>query len=127
MGRNILDILDFNCKKSLNQSSTVTRNHVRYDVTIRRIDDGRKLRFEYQCNPKYKEPNLNDCMFCFISDARCYEDCNDDIQEFADMLGYEKVKETLLAFNACKQAYNDLLDFCGEGVYRWLCKHYEDY
>ena len=66
-------------------------------------------------------------MWCIISDARCYEDCDDDIQEFADMLGYEKVKETLSAFNGCKRAYNDLLEFCGEGVYRWLCENYEDY
>lgn len=123
----ILDILEFNCKESLDQSNTFSRYHVRYDITIRRTDDNRKLRFEYQCNPKYGKPNLNDCMWCIVSDAKCYEDCDDDIQEFADMLGYEKVKETLSAFNGCKRAYNDLLEFCGEGVYRWLCKHYEDY
>ena len=128
MKMTLLDRLHFTYKESINQSNTFTRYHVRYDIRIMRTDNKECLRFEYQCNPKFNKPNLKDCLYCYVSDAMAYEDCDDDIQFFADMLGYEKIKETLDAFNACKKAYSELLDFCGtEGVYKWLKNYYSEY
>lgn len=124
---NILDICTFNARKAIDQSNTFTRWHVRYNITIRRKDDDRTLRFEYQCNPQYAKPTLKGCLASYVHDAQAYEYSNDDIQEFADEFGYTKIEETIETFNACKRAYNELLDWCNEGVYGWLKEYFSNY
>ena len=128
MKTTIIDVCSYDFKKSMNQSNTFTRQHVRYDVTIIRNDTHQALQFEYQCNPRVCKIKKDDLFYCVTMDAYAYELSGDDIQYFADMYGYEKIKPCLEAFNACKEMYNKLITFCGsEMVYEWLKKHYENY
>lgn len=131
-------------KESLNQDDTFTLYHKRYDIEIGMFEnvhtnsdknekfkngDYKKIYFEYQCNPKYSKPTLEDCLFSILSDARCYEDSCNDIQFFADNFGYTsiKIKECIKAFNGCKKAYNDIINTFGKKVYKELQKHFENY
>lgn len=114
-------------RESADQSGTFTKHHVRYCVTIKRQDNGKKLSFEYQCNRKAK-PNFKDCLYCYITDASAYEYCCDDIDEFASEIGYEKISDCLKAFKACKNAYIDLIEFCGNtDSYEALKAYFERY
>lgn len=125
---NLLDVLDFRVTESMNQSNTLTRNQTRYDITIKRTDNGEVVTLEYQCNPKYTKPNLKDCLYCYLNDATAYEYCDDDIDIFNDALGFDSVKACIKAFKDCKKAYVNLKRLCGsDGVYEWLKEYYEDY
>lgn len=124
----ILDVSEMKVKKSSNQSNTITPKHVRYDIKITRADNGKQLSFEFQCNPRYIRPNLDNCMWSIVIDALAYEICSDDIDYFSKCYGLTTPSECIKTFNDCKKAYNDLLDFCGsKRVYEWLKDHYEGY
>ena len=69
--------------------------------------------FIYQCNLNYTKPTDESILSCVISDAFCYRDCmvgddDDNIQEFFNIFGYEKIKECLTAFKGCKKAYESI-------------------
>lgn len=124
---NFFDVVDFEYKKSKNQSNTFTPYHTRYDVVIKHKYEDKTLTMEYQCNPKYKTPTLKGCLACYISDADAYECCDDDIDYFNKILCFDSVKECLQCFTLCKESYNNILDFCGENGYEWLKKYFENY
>lgn len=126
---NIYYLIGCNFKKAMDQSKTFTSDHVRYDVSLVRYDDHEKtMKIEYQCNPKVTTVEKDDVLYCILSDAQCYEFSEDDISLFADSLGIENVKEAIDAFNACKETYNNLIDFLGsEENYRKLQKCFENY
>lgn len=125
---NLLDVLGFRYKTSLDQSNTFTPRHKRYNVTITRQDTGVKITFDYQCNPRYSKPTLCNCLGALVSDAVAWEQCNDDIDEFQAAFGYTKASECFKAFVGCKENYNKLMALCGsEQVYDWLVEYYEDF
>lgn len=69
--------------------------------------------FSYQCNLNYTKPTEENILACVISDSNCYSDCivgndDDNLQEFFNMFGYEKIKEGLKAFKGCKKAYESI-------------------
>ena len=126
--KTLIDVIGYDYERSLNQSNTFTKEHVRYNIIITRNDTMQKMSFEYQCNPKYNRINKDDLLYSIISDAMAYEYSDDDIDTFANEYGYESVKECLKAFNACKKIYNNLVEFCGSyQLYSWLKDHYQEY
>lgn len=105
--------IEFGAIKSLDQSNTFTYAHTRYDVTLTNLLNGKKVCFEYQCNPQYHKPSKIDCLWAYLMDAQAYYYSDDDIDNFALEYGYTKSSEAFKVFNACKKAYNDLVDFFG--------------
>lgn len=105
--------MTFSYRKSLNQSNTFTRNHTRYDVTLTNLLNGQKVCFEYQCNPKYNKPSKINCLWAYLMDAQSYYWANGDLDAFAADLDIQKPSEAFRVFNACKKAYNNLVDFFG--------------
>lgn len=73
----------------------------------------KKVCFEYQCNPKYSKPSKINCLWAYLMDAQSYYWANGDLDAFAADLDIQKPSEAFKVFNACKKAYNDLVDFFG--------------
>lgn len=121
-----INILTFEYKESINQTKTFTPNHVRYDITITRMDNGKELCFEYQCNPDYITPKCDDCLGAIVMDAQSYEVCNDDISVFQREFGYTEAAECIAVFNACKENYWKLMAWCGYHLYEQLAKYYRE-
>lgn len=141
---NIIDNFLMVVEESIDQSNTLTKYHKRYNIEIimfvnltnnskkekmekLKNKEYNKITFEYQCNPKYSKPNIKDCLYTVIMDSEVYEDSNDDIDFFANYLGYTNIKECIKAFNGCKKIYNDIIENFGEKIYKSLCKYFENY
>lgn len=92
-------------RESLNQEGLFSSHHLKFDGKL--SCNGQNYFFSYQCNPTYTTPNLEDVLESLLCDASSY-DCYRDIDEFATEFGYEKVSETLKAYNGCKEAYEAL-------------------
>lgn len=105
--------IDFGAIKSLDQSNTFTYAHTRYKVCLTNLTNGKKVCFEYQCNPKYSKPSKINCLWAYLMDAQSYYWANGDLDAFAADLDIQKPSEAFKVFNACKKAYNDLVDFFG--------------
>lgn len=92
---------------------TFTPEHTLFSCVLY-DNKGNNYNFSYQCNLKYTRPTEEIILSCVISDANCYYDClvgaeEDNLQEFANMFGYENnIKELLKAFKGCKEAYNNI-------------------
>lgn len=74
---------------------------------------GNEYYFSYQCNLDYTKPSDESILSCVVSDAFAYRDCmvgddDDNLQEFFNIFGYEKIKEGLKAYKGCKNAYNSI-------------------
>lgn len=106
----MLENLVFDYEVSENQNDLFTPRHEKYNITISRCDDGRSINFNYQCNPHYTQPSLEDCMECYITDAQSYE-AFDNIDDFYNEYGYTKVSEAIEAFESCKDSYFELIKF----------------
>lgn len=104
--------IEFGAIKSLDQSNTFTYAHTRYKVCLTNLANGKKVCFDYQCNPKYNKPSKINCLWAYLMDAQSYYYA-DDVDNFALEYGYTKPSEAFKAFNACKKAYNDLVNFFG--------------
>lgn len=85
-------------QKTLDQGELFTQEHVRYQVKISYID--KSLVTDYQCNKKDR-PTKEDVLSCLLSDMMAYDEYN-DIDEFQEAFGYNKVSECLKAFQGCK-------------------------
>lgn len=105
--------IDFGAIKSLDQSNTFTYAHTHYKVCLTNLTNGKKVCFEYQCNPKYNKPSKTNCLWAYLMDAQNYYYANGDLDAFAADLDIQKPSEAFKVFNACKKAYNDLVDFFG--------------
>lgn len=105
--------MTLNYRTSLDRSNTFTYAHTRYEVCLTNLVNGKKVCFSYQCNPKRYKPSKNDCLWAYLMDAQAYYYSDDDIDNFALEYGYTKPSEAFKAFNACKKAYNDLVNFLG--------------
>ena len=105
--------MTFNYQTSLDQSNTFTYAHKRYDVCLTNLANGKRVCFEYQCNPKYVKPFKINCLWVYLMDAQAYYYSDDDIDNFASACGYTNSGEAIRSFNACKKAYNDLVNFFG--------------
>lgn len=108
-----VEIIEFGAIKSLDQSNTFTYAHTRYKVCLTNLTNGKKVCFEYQCNPRYNKPSKIDCLWAYLMDAQSYYYANGDLDAFAADLDIQKPSEAFKAFNACKKAYNDLVNFFG--------------
>ena len=63
----------------------------------------------------YKAPDVEDILYCIISDARCYESTG-SFEDFCDEFGYDKYtescygivvnKESMKIFNSLEKTYN---------------------
>jgi hypothetical protein len=75
--------------------------HDGYKVTLRY--QKRQLTVPFYMGPAIgREPTAADVISCLISDAFAYENAR-DIDDFARDFGYERVSETLAAYEACKK------------------------
>lgn len=124
---NFLNNINFKYTTALDQSNTFTKQHKRYKCTLKRVDNGMSITTDYQCNPSYVKITKENVLQCLFFDAQCYENCDDDIQCFADSLGYTNIKETLEVFSECKETYNKLILFCGgEIAYNSLKEYFNE-
>lgn len=105
--------IEFGAIKSLDQSNTFTYAHTRYKVCLTNLTNGKKVCFEYQCNPRYNKPSKINCLWAYLMDAQSYYYANGDLDAFAADLDIQKPSEAFKVFNACKKAYNDLVNFFG--------------
>lgn len=105
--------MTFNYQTALDQSNTFTHAHTRYNVRLTNLVNGKKVCFEYQCNPRYNKPSKINCLWAYLMDAQSYYWANGDLDAFAADLDIQKPSEAFRVFNACKKAYNDLVDFFG--------------
>ena len=105
--------MTFNYRTSLDQSNTFTHAHIRYNVRLTNLVNNQSICFEYQCNPRYNKPSKINCLWAYLMDAQAYYWANGDIDAFAADLDIQKPSEAFKVFNACKKAYNDLVDFFG--------------
>ncbi|MBQ4031878.1 MAG: hypothetical protein II625_09010 [Bacilli bacterium] len=101
----------FNYSESESKEDLFTNSHVKYNCEI--ANKNGSYLFTYQCNPKYVKIRKENVLACVLSDARCYQDCiigseDDNIQEFANMFGYDNIKECLKAYKGCKKASEKL-------------------
>ncbi len=101
----------FNYSESESREDLFTPQHVKYNCALSN-KNGEYL-FTYQCNPNYVKITKESVLACVLSDARCYQDCvigseDDTIQEFANMFGYDSIKECLKAYKGCKDASEKL-------------------
>lgn len=105
--------IEFGAIKSLDQSNTFTYAHTRYKVCLTNLTNGKKICFDYQYNPKYNKPSKINCLWAYLMDAQSYYYANGDLDAFAADLDIQKPSEAFKVFNACKKAYNDLVNFFG--------------
>lgn len=82
------------------QNDLFTPNHVKYACMLKA--NGRQYTFEYQCNPQYSKPTVDDCLYALMSDMQCFE-CAKDIEDFMFDLGYAGYKEAERAYKACRR------------------------
>lgn len=126
--KDIYEAISFSFEKSLDQSKTFTKSHVRYDIYFTRPYSKTTIKTVYQCNPKFTKITKDDVFYCLLSDAECYANCCDDLDYFAESLGIEKVTEAIKSFNVCKEIYNNLIDFLGsEEIYKQMVAAFENY
>lgn len=92
-------------KKQLKGKSPMTSGN-KYQVTIERKDNGKKISFVYHDNYK-NESKLNDFMYAIISDMRAIEYC-DTIKDFMKEFGYDSYEEAKKIFNGCETNGNKL-------------------
>lgn len=119
------DKAKFAYRESSNQSNLFTPHHTKYVVSIEYNNN--KITFNYQCNPKYCEPSLEDCMYSYITDCIAYEECGGDLAYFNQILYFDNEKDCKRTFNLCRQSFNKIVSLFGRDVYEKLKKHYEDY
>lgn len=105
--------IEFGAIKSLDQTHTFTHAHTRYKVCLTNLTNGKKVCFDYQCNPQYNKPSKTNCLWAYLMDAQSYYYANGDLDAFAADLDIQKPSEVFKVFNACKKAYNDLVNFFG--------------
>ena len=109
--KEILEKINVDWKESKDKNDLFTPHHTNFICQISN-DKGGYL-FTYQCNTAYTMPNKSALIACVLSDARCYQDCligseEDNLQEFANMFGYDDFKRLFKAFKGCKEAYNSI-------------------
>lgn len=79
------------------------KQHHRVKVTV----DSEVIEFDYY----YLEETLDEgglvyAFYCFLDDGTCYAN-NQDIDDFFNEFGYNKVTDCINAYNGCKKAYED--------------------
>ena len=104
----MLEKIKFNYEVAEKQNELFTPAHRKYVCIIKY--NGRQYTFDYQCNPIYSKPNLNDCMDSLLLDGFSYSDSK-DIIDFANEFGYdiyENKAEVKRIYNACKKTWEAL-------------------
>lgn len=117
----------FDYEESLNQEARFTPAHVIYKCVIKA--NNKQYTFDYQCNPVYNEPNLEDCIECLVMDANSYEsatDADDFIKEFGYDTSLADVRKGEKVYKACGKTYKALIRIFGkEGYEKMLEAIYE--
>lgn len=99
-----LNDIAFGYRVSSDQSDLISRNHVRYEVTLG-VNECDNFRVKYQCN-KNSVPKVKDVLECLFHDADAYE-CSRDILDFAFEYGFNRNEydKCVRAYNTCRDAY----------------------
>ena len=107
-GETMLEKIKFSYEESEDRNNLFTSAHRKYVCIIKY--NGKQYTFDYQCNPIYSKPNLNDCMDSLLLDGFSYSDSK-DIIDFANEFGYdiyENKAEVKRIYNACKKTWKAL-------------------
>lgn len=126
----IIDSLKFSFEKADEQKNLFTPGHVIYKCRIT-TPARRRYTFDYQCNPiATHEPTKEDCLYCLLSDASCYE-CARDVDDFLTEFGYtddlQSIRKGEKAFKACGRTAAALDRLFTEDEKAALEKHFENY
>lgn len=100
----IIDSLKFTFEVADIQKDLFTPAHTLYKCQIT-TPARRRYTFNYQCNQSAThEPTKEDCLYCLLSDASCY-DCARDVDDFLTEFGYtndlQSIRRGEKAFKAC--------------------------
>ena len=107
-----------------------TPNHTKFVCTLY-DNKGNSYNFDYQCNLEYTRPTEEDILWCVITDSECYASCmvgddDDNMQEFADMFGYDNIKNLIRAYKGCKNAYNSIRKILNDEEIETLREYFEE-
>lgn len=91
--------IEIKYQEKLDQGDLISKDHIRYEIRLSYRE--KTLITDYQCNKKTK-PTKEDVLSCLLSDMMSYDDYN-DIDEFQETFGYDKVSECLKVFQGCKE------------------------
>ena len=126
----IIESLKFTFEVADNQKDLFTPAHVLYKCRIV-TPARRRFTFDYQCNPSAShEPTKEDCLYCLLSDASCYE-CAIDVDDFLTEFGYtdslQDIRKGERAFKSCGRTAAALDRLFTEEEREALNTHFENY
>lgn len=125
----IMDSIKFMAEEKEDQKELFTPNHVVYRCVI--VNNNRKqYTFDYQCNLVYNEPNIEDCLYCLLSDANSTEyttDVDDFLQEFGYTDSLESVRKGEKAYKSCKRTKKALDRLFSVEELETLNSYFENY
>lgn len=127
--KNLIEKVTINYYKSVNNNDLITPRHTKF---ICEAWNGKISHiFTYQCNLKYTKINKNVLLACLLSDASSYNDCvvgdeEDNIQEFANMFGYDNIEELLKTYKECKKTNEFLNKIYTEEEQHKLYNYFEE-
>lgn len=91
---------------------------------------GNKYNFNFFDSVYSYENNIKldkkDALYCLVSDCQLYDNYT-DMQDFADALGYEKIKDLLKAYNSCKETSEALHNIFDNDELEQLYTEFENY
>lgn len=124
----IISRLRFTSREDSNQNGLFTVHHVKYKCTIYNRNNGKRYTFNYQCNPDFSKPEINDCLNCLLMDADSGEyDCADFLVEFGYNETAESIRNGLKAHKACKRTADALNRLFTPEELEVLRDHFADY
>lgn len=127
----IIDSLKFSATVADVQKDLFTPAHVLYKCVIVNPANRRRFTFDYQCNPSAThEPTKEDCLYCLLSDASCYE-CAADVDDFLTEFGYtdslQSIRKGEKAYKACGRTAAAIDRLFAEEEKAALNEHFENY
>lgn len=124
----ILNNIKFTANIAEEQKDLFTYAHTLYKCKIKY--NGKQYSFYYQCNANYKEPNKEDCLYCLLSDASCFNSST-SVDDFLTEFGYtdnlKNIRKGEKAYNACKRTAKAIDRLFTEDEIELLNTYFENY
>ena len=102
-----------------------------YKVTLSKTNNSFKFTVAYNDSVynsnKGLKPDVNDIMYCLLTDARCFE-CSRDFKDFCSEFGYsdDSIK-ALKIYKACKKTRDNLNELFNINELEQIKELYQDY
>lgn len=127
---NIINNLKFTAAEADEQTDLFTPEHTLFKCKITNKNNKKQFSFNYQCNTKNQQPNIEDCLYCLLLDVNCYESAiniDDFIQEFGYNDNLQRIRQGEKAYKACKRTAKAIERLFNNDEIETLNKHFENY